>query len=133
MPRLLLIDDDPALCRALRLSLGQAGYTVIEAENGRQGLNAVAAQPPDLVITDIVMAETDGVEVICAIRKSFRDIPIIAISGGGRNAADYYLRLAKALGAAEVLMKPIDIEVLLAAVARRLGPAAAQGTPLPRE
>ncbi len=131
--RILLIDDDQTLRRALRLSLEQSGYTVTDAEDGGQGLRAFAAQPAELVITDIIMPDVEGMETIRELRKLSPAVPVIAISGGGRITSDDYLHMAKLLGASAILAKPFDIEVLRGAVARLLAPAATAKRPLPLE
>jgi DNA-binding response OmpR family regulator len=124
MSRILLIEDDPALCRALRLALEKSGHAVTEAPNGRKGLPAFLQHPPQLVITDIFMPEVDGIETIRAFRKLRPEVPIIAISGGGRlgSPADY-LRMARMIGANQILDRPLEIDALRAAAAQLLGPA----------
>jgi CheY-like chemotaxis protein len=117
MPRILLIDDDNEVRTMLRLTLAHFGHTVIEARNGKEGLELFKTANADLVITDIVMPEKEGLEVLIELRE--RQVPpvkIIAISGGGRQKAGDYLRLAKLMGAARVLAKPFSNEVLIAAI-----------------
>jgi DNA-binding response OmpR family regulator len=121
MLRILLIDDDSTLRRALRIALEKSGYEVVEAANGREGLAAFALQPADLVVTDIIMPEVEGVETIRGLRKASVAVPIIAISGGGRGSAEDYLYYAKIFGANRVFEKPFDIDTLRAAVASLLG------------
>ena len=84
MARILLIDDDDSVRRALRLTLTEFGHTVIEARDGQEGLKLFPQANADLVITDIVMPEKDGIEVLIELRKKQPPVNIIAISGGGR-------------------------------------------------
>ncbi|MEO5957891.1 MAG: response regulator [Opitutaceae bacterium] len=84
MARILLIDDDDDVRTVLRLTLIHFGHTVIEARNGREGLELFAEARPELVITDIVMPEKEGLEVIIELRAHRPPVKIIAISGGGR-------------------------------------------------
>jgi len=124
MARVVLIDDDKALRRSLRIALERSGHEIVEAANGREGLAAFAIQPADIVVTDIVMPELEGVELIQAIRKMSPRVPIIAISGGGRGKSADYLRLATFFGATQALEKPFTIDALRAAIAALLGPPA---------
>src|SRR6185369_2584061 len=80
--RLLLIDDDPILREVLAMALVQAGYTVVHAESGRQGTALFRATPADLVITDLVMPDREGIETIVTLHRERPDLPIIAMSGG---------------------------------------------------
>ena len=67
----------------------------------------------DLVITDVIMPNVDGIEVLNAMKKEYPNIPVIVISGGGRVSADMYLKSAKVLGARAIMQKPIDNDLLL--------------------
>jgi DNA-binding response OmpR family regulator len=116
MARILLIDDDNPVRTMLRQTLVYFGHTVIEARNGKEGLDSFAVARPDLVITDIVMPEKEGLEVLMELRNKQPPVKIIAMSGGGRQSAMDYLRIAKHLGAAKTLAKPFSNEALLAAI-----------------
>jgi CheY-like chemotaxis protein len=116
MARILLIEDDESVRTVLYLTLVHYGHTVVEASNGREGLDRFRETKPDLVITDIVMPEKEGFEVLMKIRKKNPALKIIAISGGGLHNAAHYLHTAKLLGAAKVLAKPFSNEELMAAV-----------------
>jgi two-component system, chemotaxis family, chemotaxis protein CheY len=129
MARILLIDDDDSVRTVLRLILIQFGHAVIEARNGKEGIEMFTLANPDLLITDIVMPEKEGLEVLIEIRKIRPSVKIIAISGGGRVNPTDYLRSAKFLGAAKVLAKPIPSDVLISAVNEVLLPDG--GTPVP--
>jgi YesN/AraC family two-component response regulator len=125
MARILLIDDDDSVRRVLRLMLDQFGHVVVEARNGREGIEMFMEANADLVITDIVMPEKEGLEVLKELRKLLPAVKIIAISGGGRVNPTDYLRMAKFLGAATVLAKPISCEALIGAVNEVLLPIVA--------
>lgn len=117
MARILLIDDDHSVRTMLRLTLIHFGHTVIEARDGKEGLRLFPSANADLLITDIVMPEKEGLEVLMELRKVKPPVKIIAISGGGRTSgATSYLHLAKLMGAAKVLEKPFANDVLIAAI-----------------
>src|SRR6185295_3799520 len=100
MPRILLIDDDDSVRTMLRRTLAHFGHTVIEARNGKEGLELFHSSEVDLIVTDIVMPEKEGLEVLMELRKKQTAVKVIAISGGD------YLHMAKLMGAAKVLAKP---------------------------
>lgn len=120
MSRILLIDDDASLRKMLRLTLLELGHTVIEACNGREGLQACAVTPVDLVLTDIIMPEKEGLETIMEMRRTDPHTRIVAMSGGGRMVGKDYLALARRLGANRVLEKPFTTEEMEAAIAAAL-------------
>jgi len=115
--RVLVADDEVSVRRFLRSVLEQDGYEVIEAANGKQALDEARAGRADVVLTDLVMPEQEGIETIQALRKNVAGIGIIAMSGafGGQ-----FLEIARKLGAHAVLSKPIAAELLLAKVAEVL-------------
>ncbi|HXA13898.1 MAG TPA: response regulator [Opitutaceae bacterium] len=116
MARILLIDDDNSVRTILGLALADLGHTVIEARNGKEGLELFRNAKADLVITDIVMPEKEGFEVLMKLTKKHPSVKIIAMSGGGRHNAKNYLQTARLMGAAKVLEKPFSNEVLVAAI-----------------
>jgi YesN/AraC family two-component response regulator len=105
----------------LRTILERAGYYVAEASNGRRGVAIQIERPADLVITDIIMPEMEGLETISALRRTFPDLPIIAISGGGRIGHHEYLGMAERFGAQRSLGKPLDRGELLSTIGELLG------------
>ena len=109
MADILVIDDDPQMRQLITRILRGAGHTVREAEDGRGGIEAYSERPSALVISDIVMPDMDGIEVIRILRGEGAEIPIIAISGG---SDPLYLRAATALGATASLKKPFSPEQL---------------------
>jgi CheY-like chemotaxis protein len=128
MPRILIIDDNDELRRLLAEALTLAGYTVSEAVNGRAGIAQLRTGGVfEAVITDVVMPEADGAEVLAALRKRQPRPCVIVISGGGQIEPERYLQLARALGADEVLQKPFKPERLIEALGRLL--KAAQPAP----
>ena len=118
---ILVIDDDESIRAVFRRFLSGQGYRVVCAENGKEGLRLLALNPPDLVITDIMMPEADGLEVVMAIRQKDKKLPVIAISGGMRAAPMDFLPLMKKFGADTVLYKPVEMEDLLEVVRNELG------------
>jgi CheY-like chemotaxis protein len=116
-PYILVIDDDALVRQALMLVLESRGYEVQCAPEGRQGLRAYQKRRPDLVISDIIMPEMEGIQTIMELRILSQDCPIIAISGGGRFGELDFLTVAKELGATATLSKPFETEDLLRTVA----------------
>ncbi len=104
----------------IRIALEHAGHAVTEAGDGREGLKQLRARAPDLVITDLVMPEREGLEIMMEARRSHPAVKFIAISGAGRRGSDY-LRVAKYLGAKCILAKPFTPEQLIAEVSGVLG------------
>lgn len=119
MANILLIEDDEALRGVLAENLRGAGHSVREAENGRVGIKLFREEPADVVVSDLIMPEQEGIETITSLRKNFPKLPIIAISGGFTNA-HYYLKAASKLGANRVLAKPFSSSDLMAAVSEVL-------------
>ena len=107
MAFILVVDDEPLMRRTLRTALERAGHEVDEAKDGNEGLRKFSERRPDLVLTDIVMPEQEGVETIGQLRRLDPHIPIIAMSGGGSVGGTLFLSLAKELGATRTLAKPI--------------------------
>ena len=120
MSKILLIDDDVELRALLKLTLERAGHSVTEANNGHQGMAYFKESPADLVITDIVMPEQEGIETIYRMQKDYPDLPIIAISAYWQKGQNY-LQYAEKLGVSHALKKPIAPEALLACVDEALG------------
>jgi CheY-like chemotaxis protein len=125
VPRILLVEDDEAVREILRKALVSAGYDVEEASDGAIALAAYYRQPPDLVITDLVMPEKDGLETIRELRRVNPAVKIIAMSGGGRTLGpgQLYLESARLFGALKILAKPFTSSALLKAVSELLPPA----------
>jgi CheY-like chemotaxis protein len=116
MAHILIIDDDETIQSVFQRVLAGKGYDVSLASDGRKGLRLLEEQAVDLVVTDIMMPETDGLEVVMAIRGKGGNIPVIAMSGGMHAMPMDFLPMAKKFGASKVLYKPIELEDLLAAI-----------------
>jgi CheY-like chemotaxis protein len=123
MSRILVIDDDAQFRGMLCQVLGRAGYEVVEASNGKEGLDLFRAEPTDLVISDILMPEQEGLQTIRELRHEFPETKIIAISGGGPGGSMNFLKAARLLGAARTLWKPFDLDELRQAVHEVLNPS----------
>src|SRR5690554_4782153 len=108
MARILVIDDNPALREAICELLQQAGFETVPLTSGRRAAHIHRAEPVQLVITDIFMPDTDGLEIVSKFRRDFPNVKIIAISGGGSLGMMELLSVAKRLGAHRTLMKPFD-------------------------
>ena len=117
MAEILIIDDEPAIRRLLVRVLRKAGHTTHEASNGDEGIELFHQVHPELVITDIVMPDMEGIEMIRKLRQAAPTLPILAISGSG---TPLYLRAATGLGATAALAKPFDIAELLSVVGHLL-------------
>ena len=122
MARILLVDDEEIVLRLFETVLELDHHDVTTASNGNGALAAIAREPFDLVITDLVMPDKEGIETIVEIRKLRPNLPIIAMSGGGRGNASDYLDMAAKLGARKTLAKPFSTQALLDAVNEVLRP-----------
>jgi DNA-binding response OmpR family regulator len=116
MAKILLVDDDEFVRRPVQMNLQRAGHAVDEASNGRDAVTAYREKRYDIVVTDLIMPEQEGLETIMQLRRHDAEVRVIAISGGGRVNATNYLALAKSLGARRTLAKPFTTEELLAAI-----------------
>lgn len=116
MATVLIIDDESIVRLMLRDCLESQGHRVLEASDGAEGLQVFEGAPVDVVVTDIVMPEKEGIETILELKRRSANIGIIAISGGGRIAATDFLRIAKRLGADHTLQKPFPLQALHAAL-----------------
>ena len=123
MARILLAEDDESMRTYICRALERAGYSVTAVDRGTAALPLVATGEFDLLLTDIVMPEKEGLETILSIRRTMT-IPIIAISGGGRNLPMNYLKAAAKFGANYAFTKPIDRKAFLAAVDETLSKGA---------
>lgn len=115
MARILVIDDDDTLRGIIAKSLTHAGHTITQANNGRKGIAQFRADPTDLVITDLVMPEQEGMETIKIMHRDFPQTPVIAMSGG-LDGSPLYLDLTRRLGARITLTKPFTLQQLKQAI-----------------
>jgi DNA-binding response OmpR family regulator len=120
MPGVLIVEDDKELREMLRLSLSRRNFTVFEADNGKSAIAHFKPTITDLVVTDLIMPEEDGLKVVIKLRELKPSIKIIAISGGGKVGPGSYLNLAKALGADAIYSKPFSINDLIAKIEQLL-------------
>jgi DNA-binding response OmpR family regulator len=116
MKRILVIDDEEQVLNALGFALACEGYRVVKAFDGKEGMKLHREDPVDLIITDLIMPEKEGIETIRELTAEFPNIKIIAISGGGRIGPENYLTMAKMLGAQRTLTKPIGRDELVRTV-----------------
>lgn len=116
MARILVVDDDDQFRRMVQRTLERAGYEVDPAANGQDALARFEAVPADLVLTDLIMPEKEGLETIMLLRQRWKTPRIIAMSGGGRVRPEEYLEVARRLGVAATLEKPFSTSDLLAVI-----------------
>ena len=120
MAKIHLIDDDPLAREIIAEMLSLDGHQTVEACDGGKGLNLFNEGSFDIVITDMIMPDVEGVETIIQLRKDCPDVKIIAISGGGSISAFSHLALAQGFGVKKTLVKPFKKDDLLKAVAEML-------------
>lgn len=117
MARILIVEDTPDFRQMMVEMLETAGHRVAAAENGNAALAQLERDSFDLLVTDVLMPESDGIELIRALGRKGWSLPILAVSGGGRNLpAAVSLALTEAAGAHRTLFKPFRAAELLAAV-----------------
>jgi CheY-like chemotaxis protein len=127
--KILIVDDDPGVRTTLSMLLTELQHQVVQVSDGRHALRQLKEQPADLVITDILMPEVDGLELIRSIRKNFLNLKILAMSGGSArlNGTDT-LQLAGVLGANAVIHKPFSIHEITQIIQNILDQAEPAGT-----
>ena len=123
MANILIIDDDPGLRATMRRILERTGHSVRVASDGDMGISLYRAEPADLVITDLIMPEKEGIETIQELREDFPQVRILAVSGGGMVDPDGPLTDAELFGADASLAKPFSVDELRDAVDGLLSPA----------
>jgi len=116
MSRILLIEDDAVVRMTMAAMLADAGHSIVEAQNGIEGMAEMRRRRPELVIVDLIMPEQDGIETLIKLRADHPDLPILAMSGGGRARNLDFLTLAAGFGATRTLLKPFAPPSLLALV-----------------
>lgn len=113
MAKILVVDDEPSLRTMLTHMLEQDNHEVVVAEDGEQGLSLYRENLPDLVISDLVMPNKNGIDMILELKKEYPELRLIAISGGGGITGAFdYLPTAKLVGANAILKKPFGIKEL---------------------
>jgi DNA-binding NtrC family response regulator len=113
MKRIAIIEDDVAIRESLKEILELNDYSVLAVDSGIDLMKKIHEFRPDILITDIIMPDKDGIEIIIEAKKSYPNIILIAISGGGRIDSESYLNTAKYLGADATLKKPFTHAQLL--------------------
>ncbi|MBF0550493.1 MAG: response regulator [Deltaproteobacteria bacterium] len=121
MAKILVVDDDIDFREMLCFSLRKDGFDVSEASDGNQAIKLVGSESVDLVITDLIMPNKEGVELIMELRRTMPGIKIIAMSGGGRVSPESYLAVANALGADRTIAKPVFRDDLIKVISQLLG------------
>lgn len=116
MGRIMIVEDDTAVRELLRDILERAGHEVIVAQNGKVAISLYKNSPADLIITNILMPEKEGLETIQELHREDPGVKIIAISGGGQIGPADYLEVARRFGAMRTFSKPFDRKELLKAV-----------------
>jgi YesN/AraC family two-component response regulator len=119
---ILVVDDEPMIREGLKVALEIEGHRAQTASDGNEALRMVNECAPNLIITDIIMPESDGIEVICTVKETNPEVKILAISGGGRISAKDHLNIAKQLGATGILTKPFSTEELICEINRLFQP-----------
>ncbi|MDB5431761.1 MAG: hypothetical protein JWP35_2877 [Caulobacter sp.] len=121
---ILLVDDDAPFRGAISRALRNAGYEVAEAIDGAQALSSLKARTPDILVSDIIMPNGDGIELISAVKRTFPTVRILAISGRGRLGSLDLLHMATMLGVDATLAKPFSPEQFLDVVRGLSDPSA---------
>ncbi|MEA1973293.1 MAG: response regulator [Candidatus Cloacimonadota bacterium] len=110
--KILITDDEEQIRKLISLKLKMKGYKIFTASDGKYALDILNNENIDLLLTDLIMPNEEGIGTILKAKAAFPDLKIIAMSGGGRIGPAGYLDTAKQLGADEILTKPIDFELL---------------------
>ena len=118
MGHILIVEDESELRALMERELRGAGHSVTAAANGGEAIRLLEGARFDVVISDLIMPEADGFEVIRKIRRQSPAVPVILTTGGGTGAAAMYLEMARHMGAAETLQKPFTLDELREAVDR---------------
>ena len=113
MYNILLIDDEDQIRKVISLYLAKHDFAVDTAENGKVGVKKLTEKQYDVLVTDLIMPEQEGIETIIQVKEKHPDLKIIAISGGGKKGNLDFLDSAKILGADEILKKPFVPSQLL--------------------
>jgi two-component system, chemotaxis family, chemotaxis protein CheY len=118
LKNIMIVDDSKTAREFLVMILKDAGYTTTEAGNGNECLEKATVDNPDLVIMDIIMPDREGIETIIILKKTYPELPVIAVSGAAMN--ETYLKNAKKFGARAVLQKPFTGEQILGEIRKIL-------------
>ena len=113
--KILVVDDEPSMIDLMQLMLAQLGYEVSTASDGKQGLRIIESEEPDLIITDIIMPDMEGIEFIRSLAKERKGLPVIVMSG--HPVGMRFLNIVRAFGAKAALQKPFTSEQLSEVIA----------------
>lgn len=133
MAVVLIVDDDPDIRELWALVLGEAGFVVRAAPSGVEGIEIAESEHIDVVVTDILMPNKDGIETLLEIKSINPNVKVLVVSGGGSALRKSFLDVADKLGADATLPKPVDIDRLCAVVeqlaaAAKASPSTPKGT-----
>jgi two-component system, chemotaxis family, chemotaxis protein CheY len=120
MATILLLEDNVPLAEVMMQALRASGHVITHAETGRAGIELLRVQAYDLLITDVVMPDQDGIETVMWMRENQPHVPIITISGDSPRHAQLYLSITQKFGVMRTLLKPFGPELLLRTVAEVL-------------
>lgn len=115
MAKILVVEDESVFRSVINAALTQAGHEVLEATDGRHAMEILGASQVDVIVADIVMPESDGLELIMNLKEAKRPTPIIAMTGNYGHS-NLYLKVAASLGAEHVLQKPFRTDQLIRAI-----------------
>ncbi len=121
MKKILIVDDDIHYLNMLKEFLSKENFKIRTASNGYEALDQIEKEKPDIVLTDIIMPDKEGIQVIRELRLKDKNIPIFAMSGGGRIEPNNYLKIAQKLGAHKTFVKPFSLNELHMAIKEALG------------
>jgi DNA-binding response OmpR family regulator len=123
MSWIMIADDDLDFRGMLKMLLERHGHQVMEACDGFEATRICRDRIPDLAVVDIIMPNKEGLELITDLRRNSPEVPVMAVSGGGRIGPDTYLELARKMGADRILTKPFPLDEFMTAVDELLGRA----------
>ena len=121
MTRVLVVDDDARVRTTARALLEAADFEVVEAESGAAALRTLGSEAVDVVLTDIFMPDTDGIELIHTLHRQTPNLPLVAMSGGGFDDGKDVLAVARLLGAEAIVQKPLTRQKIVGAIRRAIG------------
>lgn len=127
--RILVVDDDPDFRGMVGTAFTRAGFTVSEATNGNDALAILHDHPVDLIVTDIIMPEADGYEIILRLKSLALQPPLIAVSGGSARLRMELPNMARLLGADAAFEKPLDLAALIKEATRLIDGHRKAGAP----
>lgn len=115
---ILVVEDDQHVQMVLKDTLEAVDFKVTVASDGKEALKLVDMHDYDLIITDLIMPEVEGIELIITLKKSQPDLPVLAISGAGPDLGGSYLNLAKSIGAHATIQKPFEMDNVIETATR---------------